>query len=92
MYNLFYKDGGGAPGKIQLFSATNTLYKRCTSVDPGETPNLMMLGCEVELPLDLMIEAVPQDGESETAYVEALRQRMHEAWDRARVVLKLSAR
>ena len=52
----------------------------------------MMLGCEVELPLDLMIEAVPQDGESETAYVEALRQRMHEAWDRARVVLKLSAR
>ena len=26
-----------------------------------------MLGREVELPLDLMIEAVPQDGESETA-------------------------
>ena len=67
-------------------------YRSAVHQSTGETLNLMMLGCEVELPLDLMIEAVPQDGESEIAYVEAVRQRMHEAWDRARVILKLSAR
>ena len=67
-------------------------YRSAVHQSTGETPNLMMLGREVELPLDLMIEAVPQNGDSETAYVEALRQRMHEAWDRARVILKLSAR
>ena len=67
-------------------------YQSTVHRSTGETPNMMMLGREVELPLDLMIAPAPGNEEQVAGYVNVLRERMQEAWRRARGVLKLSAR
>ena len=67
-------------------------YRSSVQQSTGETPNMMMLGREIELPLDVIIEKVPGEEIAETVYVEALRERMKAAWDRAQQALKLSAR
>ncbi|XP_033103186.1 uncharacterized protein LOC117105992 [Anneissia japonica] len=70
-----------------------TFAYRCTPQEStGETPNMMVLGREVALPLDLMLPTTgATDIEVKTDYVEQRRTRIRAA-QRARQVLKLSAR
>ena len=65
-------------------------YRSSVQQSTGETPNMLMFGREIELPINLMVKGVPHE-ETETSYVEALRERMEAAWERARSVLRLSA-
>ena len=67
-------------------------YRSSVQQSTGETPNTMMLGRKIELTLDVIMEKVPGEEIAETVYVEALRERMKAAWDRAQQALKLSAR
>lgn len=66
-----------------------TLAYRCSPQEStGETPNMMMLGREVALPLDLMTEP-PEDEDEMNDYAEDLRDRMRIAHDRARKKLQV---
>jgi hypothetical protein len=66
-----------------------TLAYRCSPQEStGETPNMMMLGREIALPLDLMTEP-PEDEKELRDYAEDLRERMRIAHDRARKKLQV---
>ena len=66
-------------------------YRSCEQESTGESPNSMMLGREVYLPIDLMIERPPPDEpECETYYADELRERIKEIHACAREALKLS--
>ena len=66
---------------------------RCTPQEStGESPNMMMLGREVRLPVDLMVECPSVEDTTRTDYAEALRHNLQEAHTRARECLRQSAR
>ena len=66
-------------------------YRSAVQESTGETPNMLMLGREVGTPLDLLVENV-QDDKEVTDFALDLRERFRSAHDRARKVLKASAR
>ena len=65
-------------------------YRSSVHPSTGETPNMLVLGKEVTLPIDLMFETETQ--ESAGDYVAELRDRIRLAHDRAREQLKTSTR
>ncbi|XP_038062372.1 uncharacterized protein LOC119732841 [Patiria miniata] len=69
-------------------------YRSTPHESTGETPNMLMLGRELYLPLDLTTRVTAKDGEvsEETDYALQLREDMQLAHERAREVLKCSAR
>ena len=67
-------------------------YRSSIQESTGESPAMMMLGRELPLPVDILIES-HQPGEEKiesTDYAEQLRDRINDAHDRARNKLKLS--
>ena len=67
-------------------------YRSTPQESTGETPNMMMFGREVSLPIDLMTEQPRLEEEDDTDYVQTLRQRIQTSHERAREVLAKSAR
>ena len=71
-------------------------YRATQQESTGELPNMLMLGREVRLPIDLITEVSADEQEEvgavETDYAGELRQRMRAAHDRAWDCLKKSAR
>ena len=61
-------------------------YRSSIQESTGETPNMMMIGREVELPIDLQLHKT--DDEEPGDYARMLRDRMRDAWDRARENLR----
>ena len=65
-------------------------YRSAVQASTGETPNMLMLGREVSLPLDVMTEAAPEDDHHQpntTDYAEDLRHRLRKADERVRADL-----
>ena len=67
-------------------------YRASVQASTGESPNMMMMGREVHLPLDLVVGMVPEERECETEYVEDLREQMRAIHARARHALDISTR
>ena len=71
-------------------------YRSSPQESTGETPNMLMLGREVCLPIDLTMETAKEDEEIDpvmkTDYALALRERMGTAHQRARRNLAKAAR
>ena len=68
-------------------------YRTVPHASTGETPNMLMLGREVLLPVDLTTASPAAEGtEPQTDFAMDLRNRMQDAHDRARLHLKGSAR
>ena len=65
-------------------------YRSSRHESTGETPNMLMLGREIGTPLDLMVET-PGESQCETDYAWEFRERLRQAHDNARKVLKTSA-
>mgnify|MGYP000034807019 CR=1 FL=1 len=66
---------------------------RCTPQEStGESPNMMMLGRETRLPVDLLVEGPTVEDTTGTDFAQRLRQDLQEAHGRARECLKQSAR
>ena len=69
-----------------------TFAYRCTPHEStGESPNMMMLGREVSLPIDLLVECGDVEDGIGTDFAESLRQNMRRAHERARQCLGKSA-
>ena len=70
----------------QQLPFTTFAYRSMPQESTGETPNMLMLGREVMLPVDLLAESPPPDEATEPAtdYGEDLRRRMQKAHERAR--------
>ncbi|XP_038052806.1 uncharacterized protein LOC119725470 [Patiria miniata] len=71
-------------------------YRASPQESTGESPNMLMLGREVRLPIDLAVEQ-PRDDQQEvegeeTDYAQQLREQFRLAHGRARKCLKRSAR
>ena len=67
-------------------------YRASVQASTGESPNMMMLGREVNLPVDLVLGAVPHEKELDTEYADDLRERIRTIHERARYALEMSAR
>jgi hypothetical protein len=67
-------------------------YRGSVQASTGESPNMMMLGRETAVPLDLVVGSVPHEKECKTEYSEELRERIREIHERAQHALKLSGR
>ena len=68
-------------------------YRSSTHESTGQTPSMLMFGREVELPIDILYGLHRADPLSPSAYVEALKERMHIVHDLARKqMLKASDR
>ena len=66
---------------------------RCTPQEStGESPNMTVLGREVRLPVDLVVEFPAVEDRVRTDFAEALRHNLQEAHTRARECLRRSAR
>jgi hypothetical protein len=66
-------------------------YRRTEHQSTGCTPNLMMLGRETSIPLDLIIGAPPGEAPCPIQWVEKIKQAQRKAHEYARVKLKKSA-
>ena len=67
-------------------------YRASEQATTGETPNMMMLGREVRLPVDLVVGGVPDEKECDTFYAEELRERIRVSHERARHALGMNMR
>ena len=67
-------------------------YRASVQESTGESPNMMMLGREVNLPIDLLVGAVPHEKEYESDYADELRDNLRAIHERARHALEVSAR
>ena len=67
-------------------------YRASVQESTGESPNMMMLGREVHLPVDLVVGGTPHENECETDYAETLREIIREVHLRARGVVERSAK
>ena len=59
-------------------------YRSSVHESTGETPNMLMLGREIEVPLDVMTEPTPDTPPLATEYALALQQRLASAHEVAR--------
>ena len=66
---------------------------RCTPQEStGESPNMMMFGRELRLPVDLVVEGPAVEDKVATDFAQGLRQNLQEAHERPRECLRQSAR
>ena len=66
-------------------------YRSSVHESTGETPNLLMLGRQVEVPLDVVTKPTPDVEPLETEYAQALQERLASAHEAARRHLGLAA-
>ena len=66
-------------------------YRSSVHESTGETPNLLMLDRQVEVPLDVVTEPTPHVKPLETEYAQALQERLASAHEAARRHLGLAA-
>ena len=67
-------------------------YRATPQSSTGVSPNMMMLGREVNLPLDIMYEKLPDHiVDQEVEYITSLKERMEKAHDYARTQLGKNA-
>ena len=66
-------------------------YRSCVHETTGQSPNTMMLGREVTLPVNLTVEGPPDEPECDTYYVEELRDRLRQVHERARQALQANS-
>ena len=73
-------------------SSREGCYRRAWPIngDPGESPNMMMLGREVNLPIDLLVGAVRHMKECESDYANELRDNLRAIHEQARHALEVS--
>jgi hypothetical protein len=76
----------------QYLSYVGMAYRSSVQASTGETPNMMMTGREISLPVDLAVGAVPEEKEYDTDYAEELRERIRGIHERARHALKANMR
>ena len=67
-------------------------YRASVQATTGETPNMMMFGRDVRLPVDLVVEAIPDEKECETLFADEVREKIRVIHGRARDTLGLSMR
>ena len=67
-------------------------YRSCVHETTGESPNMMMLGRETKLPVDLMVEGPPGEEDCDTDYAEEMRERIRLIHQRAREVISKNMR
>lgn len=72
-------------------SCASSTYRSTPQESTGETPNMMMLGREVQLPVDLTTITVPPEDEILGDYAENLRSRFQKAYHKAEKCLKKNA-
>ncbi|XP_038064778.1 uncharacterized protein LOC119735148 [Patiria miniata] len=66
-------------------------YRASEHSSTGQTPNYLTFGREVELPVDVVLRS-PEEPQEITEYAIHLRERMHEAHEKARVHLHKAAK
>jgi hypothetical protein len=71
-------------------------YRSAVHESTGETPNMLMMGREVSLPIDLMVETLSEDEDEDdddlvSDFALELRERLRQAHERARKVLHSSS-
>ena len=66
-------------------------YRSCVQESTGLSPNMLMLGREVPLPVDLTVEEPDEEEDCGTDYATELRDRIREVHERTRTALRLSA-
>ena len=67
-------------------------YRSCVHETTGESPNMMMLGRELALPMDLMVEGPLDEPDYDTDYAEELRERIRLIHDQAREAVGTNSR
>jgi hypothetical protein len=72
-------------------SVLNMAYRATPQESTNVTPNMLMLGREVNLSIDIMIGSPENEILDEVEYVEVLRKRMENAYEYARAHLKQAA-
>ena len=68
-------------------------YRSTSQETTNISPNRMMMGCEIRLPVDLLVGNPPEESYSmfETDYIQVLQERLHLGHEWARVHLKRGA-
>ena len=66
-------------------------YRSAVQESTGETPNMLMLGREVNTPTEMLVDRPPDWPDLNTDYARWLRDQLQVAWERARVLYKESA-
>ena len=66
-------------------------YRGAVHESTGVSPNLLMLGRELEVPLDVIIERPPDGSPLRTDYAQAVQKRLASAYDLARRHLNKAA-
>ena len=67
-------------------------YRSAVHNTTQETPNMMMLGREVRMPMEALIEKPPDAEDPDTDFAWGLRNKLQDAWSRARKVMGENAR
>ena len=76
----------------ELLPYATSAYRSTPQESTGETPNMMMLGREVRLPIELTMPSFPVEEEVIGDFTEKLRENFQEAHKRAEQVTGKSAR
>ena len=66
-------------------------YRSAVQESTRETPNMLMLGREVNTPTEMLVDRPPDWPDLNTDYARWLRDQLQVAWERARVLYKESA-
>ena len=67
-------------------------YRATPESSTGVSPNMMVLGREVNLPLDIVYKKLPDHSvDQEVEYISSLKERMEKAHDYARTQLDKNA-
>ena len=76
----------------ELLPYATSAYRSTPQESTGETPNMMMLGRELRLPIELTMPSFPVEEEVIGDFTEKLRENFQEAHKRAEQVTGKSAR
>ncbi|XP_038058673.1 uncharacterized protein LOC119729953 [Patiria miniata] len=90
---IMMKDQGNKKDWDRELPFATAAYRSTPQESTGETPNMVMLGREVSLPIDLTIgEPSAEEETQDLDYAQEMRMRMQRSHDRARKCLAKSAR
>ena len=67
----------------ELLPYATSAYRSTPQESTGESPNMLMLGREVRLPVELTMPTIPVEGEAGGDFAETLRENFQEAHKRA---------
>ena len=66
-------------------------YRSIPNESTGFTPNFMMYGCELSMPVDVMLSLPPGETYTIGQYAQELQKQLQFAYEMARVALKRTA-